>query len=169
MIVAQNACLIKLQNEKIKLFRAARSSRHTTGRTVLLAAVFFSLWLGGCSSQNLNQIKDQNDFDRLLIQSKQPVLVDFYKDGCPTCVILEPKLVKLAEEYQGRVTFTRFKLMEAYFAVKAPDLKERYDISYFPTVILFVDGQEKTRWVLSYDMEKYRQVLDETVGPGKVE
>jgi len=167
MIVARNARLIKLRNEKIN-FHAARSATHT-GRTVLLAAVFLSLWLGGCSSQNLNQIKDQNDFDRLLMQSKQPVLVDFYKDGCPTCVILEPKLVKLAEEYQGRVTFTRFKLMEAYLAVKAPELKERYDISSFPTVIFFVDGQEKTRWVLSYDMEKYRQVLDETVGPGKVE
>jgi len=166
MIIARNARLIKVQTESMKIFNAARSSRHA-GRIVLLAAAFFSLWLGGCSSQNLNQIKDQNDFDRLLMQSKQPVLVDFYKDGCPTCVILEPKLVKLAEEYQGRVTFTRFKLMEAYFAVKAPDLKERYDISYFPTVILFVEGQEKNRWVLSYDMEKYRQVLDETVRPGK--
>ncbi len=158
----------------MKNFRRMRGSAlwrvfKQTGGTVRLAAVFLSLWLGGCSSQTLNQLEDQNDFDRLLMQSKQPVLVDFYKDGCPTCVILDPKLVKLAEEYQDRVTFARFKLMEAYFVVKAPELKERYDISYFPTVILFVEGQEKERWVLSYDMDKYRKVLDETVSPGKIE
>jgi thioredoxin 1 len=172
MIFARNAHLVSFIREKIKDYRtrAGRCLRRiprTAGVAVPLAVAFLSLLAGGCSGQQLVQIKDQPDFDRQVRQSKNPILVEFYKGGCPTCVALEPNLVKLAEEYQGRVTFARFELMTAYFAVKAPDLKKLYNVSYFPTVILFVEGQEGKRWVLDYNMDKYREVLDKLVGPNK--
>jgi thioredoxin 1 len=169
MTFVRNAHPINRICGKVKLFSTIRQRlRRLSQRTVvavLSAGVFLFLMLNGCAGPKLVQIKDQPDFEQQVLQAKGAILVEFYKGGCPTCVALEPNLAKLAEEYKGRVTFARFELMTGYFAVKAPDLKDRYDISYFPTVLLFVDGQEKNRWVLTYNMDKYREVLNKTVGP----
>jgi thiol-disulfide isomerase/thioredoxin len=174
MVSNRNALLDSSIFKKMNLFptvwqRFRRPFPKPAALAVLIAATVFPLLLSGCSGQKLLQIEDQDDFDRKISQSEIPVLVEFYKGGCPTCVALEPKLGKLAREYQDRVIFARFQLMTPFFVVKAPELKERYKVSYFPTAILFVDGQEKKRWVLDYNLDKYREVLDETVGPKQEE
>ena len=40
-------------------------------------------------------------------------------------------------------------IMTFFFGVTAPELREGYDISFVPTAILFVNGQEKRRWMLN--------------------
>jgi thiol-disulfide isomerase/thioredoxin len=92
-------------------------------------------------------------------------MVDFYKGACPTCVVLDPLMNQLAQEYRGRVVFARIELMKPYFAVTSEELKKRYDISLFPTEVLFVHGEEKHRWSLDYSLDKYRKALDEVAGP----
>ena len=42
---------------------------------------------------------------------------------------------------------------------------KRYGFVFFPTVILFVDGQEKHRWVWNLNMNDYHEVLNPLVGP----
>lgn len=117
----------------------------------------------GAGGENVVQLKDAADFNAQVLQSTQPVLVDFYKGGCPTCVLLEGTYNSLAKEYQGRVLFASFEIMKPYFAVTSPELKSKYDISLFPTVVLLVNGQEKQRWSLEYNADKYRQVLNEVL------
>jgi thioredoxin-like negative regulator of GroEL len=91
-------------------------------------------------------------------------VVDFYKGGCPTCLLLDGTMNKLADEYKGRAVVARFELMKPYFAVTAPGLKAKYDISLFPTVVLFVNGEERHRWVMEYKIDKYRSVLRDVLG-----
>ncbi len=95
-----------------------------------------------------------------MLEADKPVLVDFYKGGCPTCVALEPTFKKLSKEYEDRVVFASFELMKPYFAVTSAPVKEQYDIRFYPTVVLFVDGQEQERWALHYDIKDYRRSLD---------
>ena len=74
--------------------------------------------------------------------------------------MLEPGLAQLQDEYGGRVTFAKFELVTSYFALTSQEVQNRYNISNFPTVILFVGGRERHRWVMDYDLNNYRTVLN---------
>ena len=138
-----------------------------SGRTVagLIAVALAALVAGGCGGNNLKPIQNEAEFQEQVLQAKQPVIVDFYKGGCPTCLALDPTLDKLAADYGDRVFFARFEIMKPWFAVTSDTLKKEHRIAYFPTVILFVAGQEKKRWVLDFNSQEYRTVLEEIVGP----
>ncbi|MCE5327802.1 MAG: thioredoxin family protein [Planctomycetaceae bacterium] len=138
----------------------------------LLACLVQAIFSGGCGGGSLTAV-DSSTFDSQVLGADKPVLVEFYKAGCPTCLALEPGLDQLAQEYQGRVIFAQFKVYEWYFGQPAPEIKDRYDIWWTPTVILFVKGQERHRWVGDYVLDDYRNVLNEVAGaagpnPGKL-
>jgi thiol-disulfide isomerase/thioredoxin len=138
-----------------------------SGRTVagLIAIVLTALVAAGCGGSSLKPIQTETEFQEQVILAKQPVIVDFYKGGCPTCLALDPMLDKLMADYGDRVFFARFEIMKPWFAVTSDTLKKEHRIAYYPTVILFVAGQEKKRWVLNFDSQEYRTVLEEIVGP----
>jgi thioredoxin 1 len=138
-----------------------------SGRTAagLIAVMLAALIAGGCGGSSLKPIHDETEFQAQVIQAKQPVIVDFYKGGCPTCLALDPKLDELAADYGDRVFFARFEIMKPWFAVTSETLKKEHRIAYFPTVVLFVDGHETKRWVMNYNSQEYRNVLEEIVGP----
>ena len=66
----------------------------------------------------------------------------------------------LAIEYRGRIKVVRFMVMTRYLDVPSPEIKERYDITYIPTVILFDKGVEVDRWRLVVMEDVYRYDLN---------
>jgi thiol-disulfide isomerase/thioredoxin len=119
----------------------------------------------GCASPDVIEIKDPEQFQHVVVESNQPVLVDFYKDGCPPCVALVPTLEKLAKEYEGRAKVAKFKIMTSYWTFPYWELKKKYQIYYVPEVLLFNKGVEVRRWRLVYGMDPYREELDKLVAP----
>ena len=107
----------------------------------------------------LTPIQDVAEFNREVIRSKVPVLVDFYKDACPTCVIQEGELEGLAAEYQGRVKFVKFKVREAYMLSSCPEFMDEHKLFWVPTTVLFVDGKEQQRWELNHLASEFRGAL----------
>ena len=140
----------------------------TMNRTVvsmIACAVLTLLLAGGCAATNILPIADEADFQRQVIEADKPVVVDFYKEGgCPPCKLLEPILDQLADEYRGRVIFAKFAVMTPFFQTTSEEIKQRYNITYIPTAVLFVNGKEKKRWALYYMFDDYRKTLDEVVG-----
>jgi thioredoxin 1 len=131
----------------------------------VLAGVVLVLVGGGCGASKFTRINETvSDFHKQVLQADQPVLVEFYKGGCPTCGLLEPTLNQLFDEYSGRMKFICFELMRPYFAVSCPEVQKKQRIAYYPTVILYVKGEEKKRWIIDYGIDNYRAVLNETVG-----
>ncbi len=118
---------------------------------------------GGCADNHVTRLQDTAEFKQAILQSDKPVLVDFFKGGCPTCIPVDGMMATLDEEYKGRVTVAKFMLMQPYFAVTSPELREQYDIAFYPTVILFVNGQEKWRFISNYRMDDYRKAMDEAL------
>lgn len=129
----------------------------------LLACTAAALTTLGCGGGKVMPLKSEAEFDSVVLQSARPVLVDFYKGGCPTCIPLDGIMDKLAEEYRGRAVIAKVELMSPVFVVLTPELKKRYDISYFPTAVLFVNGQETKRWVIHYATNDYRKALNEAI------
>jgi len=132
----------------------------------VISCAIHGLLTGGRAGAKLTHIKDEADFEQRILRADRPAVVVFYKGGCPTCLLLHPALKQLAEEYHGRVIFAGFEVMKPYFVVTSREVKQRYRIAYYPTVILFVVGEERKRWTLNYRLASYRKALDKVLaGP----
>ena len=153
-----------VRSSEVVSMHSPRRNALAAGLTILMAAL-----LGGCANGKAVVIKDEPQFNQEAMTSSQPALVMFYKQGCASCAALEPTMDKLAAEYQGRAFVGKFMVMTFVFGVTAPDLKERYDVAFVPTVVLLVNGQQKGRWVMDYDADHYRQALDQYVAAAATE
>ncbi|MBN2359846.1 MAG: thioredoxin [Deltaproteobacteria bacterium] len=85
-------------------------------------------------------LTDQN-FAQEVLQSKLPVLVDVWSDGCAPCMQLEPIVMDLAARYEGRL-----KVAELH-ASRAPRTLARLGVRGTPTVLYFKAGREVERVV----------------------
>jgi thioredoxin 1 len=140
---------------------------------VLALCAAGAVMVGGCTGPNVIDIHDEGDFQKVVLESDGPVLVDFYKQGCPPCVALEPTIDQLANEYAGRVKVARFQLLTFVFGVPSPEIRDRYKIHLIPTVILFDNGKEVERWFAEFSTAKYRRAMDKllerrTAPPGSI-
>ena len=81
------------------------------------------------------------DFDREVLFSPLPVVVDIYADWCGPCRAIAPLLERAAELYAGRLKFLKVDID------LNPDVAERYQVSGVPTLLFFRDGRLTDRTV----------------------
>jgi thioredoxin 1 len=86
------------------------------------------------ASENVLQVSDGN-FDSEVLQSSQPVLVDFWASWCGPCKAIAPVIDALAEQYAGQVRIAELNVDEN------PATPGKYGVRGIPTLILFKDGQ----------------------------
>ena len=99
------------------------------------------------------------DFDRTVLGSEAPVLVDFYADWCAPCKYVAPLMDELAKTHEGTLLVVKIDTDQA------PDLSQKFGIRSIPTVILFKNGEEVGRSV-GFEPEKLRDMAVEAVRPG---
>ncbi len=85
---------------------------------------------------------EEDSFQSLVIERsfEVPVLVDFWADWCPPCKALNPVLEKAVDEFSGSV------VMASVDTDENMRLAGRYKLTGFPSVLLFIDGEEKGRF-----------------------
>lgn len=76
-----------------------------------------------------------------VLESAQPVVVDFYADWCPPCKMMEPVVRQLADEFAGEV-----KIGELNTDANQ-EIAIRYGVMGIPTLGLFRDGKLVDRMV----------------------
>ncbi|HIQ01228.1 MAG TPA: thioredoxin [Anaerolineales bacterium] len=81
------------------------------------------------------------DFDRVVLGSEVPVLVDFWAAWCAPCRMIAPAVERLAAEFAGRALVAKLDV-EAN-----PRTAQRYGAISIPTLIFFKEGQEMSRLV----------------------
>lgn len=74
-------------------------------------------------------------FELDVLQSEEPVLVDYWATWCAPCKMLSPVLEEIAEEYAGRVRVAKLDIDQNRAVT------ERFNVRGIPTLILFKNGE----------------------------
>ena len=74
-------------------------------------------------------------FDRDVLKSEQPVMVDFWAAWCGPCRTMDPVVEKLAATYGDRLVFGKVNVDEEM------NVSSRYEVLSIPTFMLFKNGQ----------------------------
>lgn len=74
-----------------------------------------------------------NNFNTEVLQSKMPVVVDFYANWCGPCKVMSPIIEQLSRELTN-VKFVKVNVDSS------PDLMNRYNIGSIPTFLFFKGG-----------------------------
>lgn len=82
----------------------------------------------------------QENFDKTVLESDKPVLVDFNADWCGPCKMFKPVLEKIAQNDSDH-------LFVSVNIDNEPELSEKYEILSIPCLVIFKNGEEVTRSV----------------------
>ncbi len=124
----------------------------------LLASLFM---LGACNEKReknntatstIQIIENMSSFNEI-INSNQPVLVDFYADWCAPCRMMAPVLEQVAGEMQGKVKILKVNVD------KNRDAAMKYGIRSIPTLILFQKGEVKWQGVGVIQADQIKQIV----------
>ncbi|MFG0274933.1 MAG: thioredoxin, partial [Phycisphaerales bacterium] len=92
------------------------------------------------ASENVLEFTDAN-FESEVLQSEQPVLVDFWAEWCMPCRMLAPTIDELAGEFEGSAKIGKVD------TDSNREVSIKYGISAIPTVLLFHGGEVKKKFV----------------------
>ncbi|CDP10160.1 unnamed protein product [Coffea canephora] len=113
----------------------------------------------------MQPIEDCDQLDKILDEAKQlsqPIIIDWMASWCRKCIYLEPKLEKLAAEYDTKL---RFFCVDVNKVPQA--LVKRGNITKMPTIQLWKDGEMKAEVIGGHKawlvIEELRQMIQNFV------
>ena len=104
----------------------------------------------------VTEVSDSS-FEKDVLQSDKPVLVDFWAAWCAPCRMLAPTVDAIAEKYASNARVVKVNVDDN------PSISQRYGIKGIPTLILFKAGKEEERVVGATSKEAISRMIDKHV------
>jgi thioredoxin 1 len=101
-------------------------------------------------------VTDQS-FQSDVLDSKTPVVVDFWAEWCGPCRMIAPSLEELASEYDGKITVAKMNIDEN------PQTPTRYGVRGLPTLMIFRNGQVAATKIGALPKTKIKEWIDASV------
>jgi thioredoxin 1 len=95
-----------------------------------------------------------DNFDSEVLQSEQPVLMDFWAEWCGPCKMIAPILDQIADEYKGRLQIAKLDVEENQA------IAMKYGVRSIPTLMLFKGGVVEAQHIGMLSKEQLITLLD---------
>ena len=95
------------------------------------------------------------NFQREVIESQKPVLVDFWAPWCGPCQAMGPVISELADEFQSRAVVAKIDVDNN------PEMAARYGIRSIPTLMIFQNGKITDQMVGTMPKKALAQKLED--------
>jgi len=106
------------------------------------------------NSKSLEVEVNGNNFQKEVLESSTPVLVDFWASWCMPCRMLAPTINKLAEENLGKLKVCKLNTDENQH------IASQYGIQGIPTLIFFKQGKAVDRSVGVLSQQKIQEKIN---------
>lgn len=100
-------------------------------------------------------ITSPDQWDKEVLASKLPVLVDFWAPWCSPCRMINPEVEQLSSEYEGRVKFVKVNVDDN------SEMAARYNINSIPRLSIFKDSKIAAQKIGAVDKDSLRSMIDE--------
>ena len=112
---------------------------------------------GEMKGKTMNKVIEFTDdnFRQEVLESDQPVLVDFWAAWCGPCRAVGPTIEQLAEQYDGHVKVGKLNVDEN------PQTAELFGIASIPAVFVFVNGQVVEQLIGVQPRQNYESALNQ--------
>lgn len=94
------------------------------------------------------------NFEKEVLESKEPVLIDFYADWCGPCKMMAPVVEKLAEKYEGKVKVGKVNSDDE------PELAQMFQVMSIPNFVIIKDGKLVDRVIGAVPQQALEEKLD---------
>ena len=100
---------------------------------------------------------NSGNFEKEVLNSEQPVLIDFYADWCGPCKAMAPVVEELAKEYEGKAKVGKINTDENQ------DIAIEYSVMSIPTFIVFKDGKAVKKMIGMQDKRTLIAAIEEAL------
>ena len=97
---------------------------------------------------------NSKEFNEKVLNSKKPVLVDFFASWCGPCKMIAPLIEKMAEEKKDKIDVYKLDIDQA------SDLAAQYGVQSIPTLVIFKGGKDVDRHIGALQQNALNKWID---------
>ncbi len=101
------------------------------------------------------QVLTKENFEKDVVNSKVPVIIDFYADWCGPCQMMKPVFEKLSSQYEGKLNFMRLNTEDEEM------IAMQFGIQGIPALVVVNDKREIGRIVGYASEDQLKHRIDE--------
>ncbi|MDX1344959.1 MAG: thioredoxin TrxA [Sedimenticolaceae bacterium] len=107
-------------------------------------------------SENIIEVTDDS-FEEEVLNSSEPVLVDYWAEWCGPCKMITPVLEEIASDYSGKIKVVKLNIDDN------PDTPPKFGIRGIPTLMLFKGGEVEATKVGALSKSQLTAFIDSSI------